>query len=65
MFSAVIRLKQKVTLSVPLNLGIEDLLMVFILVVLPIVYLALGIFLFKNFDALKNPYTDVSLRFGN
>lgn len=64
-FSASVRLKQKIILEIPLNHGIEDALMILILGALPILYLVLGIFIVRNFEEFKNPYTEASRSFGS
>ena len=50
--SAAIRLRKKVSMRTELNSGIEDVLMLVILVVIPIAHLAIAAYLKKHFQLL-------------
>ena len=62
--SALIRLKRKTEMSMPLNDGIEDFLMLLILIVIPLFYVGIATYLLKNYKSFNDPYSNASLKFG-
>lgn len=62
--AAMIRMMRIIATEQSLVLGIEDALMVLIIVGLPIVYCVLSLVLYWNYAALQNPDSSVSQRVG-
>ena len=63
-FGAVIRVMRKRELELPFDAVSEDVLVVIILGILPIMYVAIGYYLYKNFDAMSDPDSAPSRKFG-